>query len=141
PLGIRDYQWQFTPQGVPNTAGGIRMSAIDFAKYGQLYKNNGRWAGKQLISSEWIGKTFSKHKVIGGRDKEFYGYLFWNKTFRVGDKTYEAWYCAGNGGNYILVFKDIPFVIVITATAYGRSYAHSQVTQMLTDYILPAIIQ
>lgn len=141
PLGIRQYQWQYTPQKVPNTAGGIQMSAIDFAKYGQLYKNNGSWGGKQILSPRWIGKTFSKHKVIGARENEFYGYLFWNKNFRVADKTYEAWYCAGNGGNYILIFKDVPLVVVITATVYGRSYAHTQATKMITEYILPAVIQ
>jgi hypothetical protein len=75
------------------------------------------------------------------RNNEFYGYLFWNKSFPVGSKTYEAFYCAGNGGNYIIVFKDQPLVIVITATAYGQSYAHPQVNKMVTDYILPAILK
>jgi CubicO group peptidase (beta-lactamase class C family) len=141
PLGIHHYQWQYTPQKLPNTAGGIRMNALDFAKYGQLYKNKGNWAGQQLLSREWVKKSLSKHKAITGRKDEYYGYLFWNKTFRIGTKSYEAFYCAGNGGNYILVFQDLPYVIVITATAYGRSYAHSQATLMLTDYILPALVQ
>jgi CubicO group peptidase (beta-lactamase class C family) len=140
PLGITKYQWQHTPQGVANTAGGIRMNALDFAKYGQLYKNNGRWNGKQIIPEEWVKKTFTKYKSIPGRKDEFYGYLFWNKKYIVKDKAYETFYCAGNGGNKIYVFTDQPLVIVITATAYGASYAHSQEDKMMTDYILPAIL-
>lgn len=139
PLGIRNYKWQYTPQNVPNTAGGIQMNALDFAKYGQLYKNGGSWNGKQILSKNWVEKSFSKQKQITGRENEFYGYLFWNKTFKAENKDYEAFYCAGNGGNYILVFKNEPLVIVITASAYGQYYAHSQVAEMLSKYILPAV--
>ena len=141
PLGITNYKWEYTPQHVPNTAGGIRMNALDFAKYGQLYKNNGTWNNKQIIDKKWIDKTFTKQKRILNRENEFYGYLFWNKSFQVNNKSYDAYYCAGNGGNYILVFKNQPLVIVITAKAYGQPYAHSQVTKMVTDYILPAVIR
>jgi CubicO group peptidase (beta-lactamase class C family) len=141
PLGITNYKWEYTPQHVPNTAGGIRMNALDFAKYGQLYKNNGIWNNKQIIDRKWIYKTFTKQKQIMNRENEFYGYLFWNKNFLVNGKYYEAFYCAGNGGNYILVFKDQPLVIVITATAYGQTYAHSQVNKILTEYILPAVVK
>ncbi|MGV3696498.1 serine hydrolase domain-containing protein [Flavobacterium sp.] len=139
PLGIKNYKWQYTPQNIPNTAGGIQMSALDFAKYGQLYKNNGLWHGKQILSKDWIDKTFTKHRQITNRDNEYYGYLFWNKSFKAAGKPHEAFYCAGNGGNYILIFKDQPLVIVITASAYGQYYAHGQVKEMLENYILPAI--
>lgn len=141
PLGISNYKWQYTPQHVPNTAGSIQMNALDFAKYGQLYKNGGVWKGKQIIPREWVTKSFTKQKKILDRQNEFYGYLFWNKTFTANKKSYEAYYCAGNGGNYIIVFKDKPLVIVITATAYGQPYAHTQVNKMLSEYILPAILK
>ncbi len=139
PLGISNYKWQYTPQNVPNTAGGIQMNALDFAKYGQLYKNGGNWNNKQILSKTWVESTFTKHTQITGRKSEYYGYLFWNKTFISNNKEYEAFYCAGNGGNYILIFKNEPLVIVITASAYGQYYAHTQVTEMLTKYILPAV--
>lgn len=139
PLGISNYKWQYTPQNVPNTAGGIQMNALDFAKYGQLYKNGGIWNNQQILSKTWVEQSHTKHKLIVGRDNEYYGYLFWNKTFKANNKGYEAYYCAGNGGNYILIFKNEPLVIVITASAYGQYYAHSQVAEMLTKYILPAV--
>jgi CubicO group peptidase (beta-lactamase class C family) len=139
PLGISNYKWQYTPQNVPNTAGSIQMSALDFAKFGQLYKNGGIWNTKKVLSKSWVEQSLSPKKQIYTRDSEYYGYLFWNKTFKVNKKEYEANYCAGNGGNYILIFKNEPLVIVITASAYGQYYAHSQVTEMLSKYILPAV--
>lgn len=139
PLGIQ-YKWVYTPQRVPNTAGGIRLNALDLAKYGQLYKNGGQWNGRQILPKQWVNKTFSKQLPISGRPNEFYGYLFWNKQYEVNGKRYETYYCTGNGGNKVFVFKDQPLVIVITASAYGQPYAHPQVDKMMTDYILPAVL-
>ena len=106
PLGISNYKWQYTPQNVPNTAGGIQMNALDFAKYGQLYKNEGIWNNRQILSKTWVRQSLSRQKQISDRTDEYYGYLFWNKTFKADNKEYEAYYCAGNGGNYILIFKN-----------------------------------
>lgn len=140
PLNIKNYKWQYTPQGVGNTAGGIQLRAIDFAKYGQLYKNKGKWNGRQLLSEDWVEKSFSRHVKQPNRYPGFYGYLFWNKVYTINGNDYEVSYCSGNGGNKIFVFKDIPFVIVITSSAYNLPYAHSDVDKMMADYILPAII-
>ncbi len=139
PLNITNYKWQYTPQKVGNTAGGIQLRAIDFAKYGQLYKNKGLWNGKQILSKKWVAKSLDK-QVKRPPNKGHYGYLFWNKTFKHNNKEYEVSYCNGNGGNKIFVFKDIPFVIVITSSAYNTPDAHLNVNKMMTDYILPAII-
>lgn len=141
PLGINNYKWQYTPQNVVNTAGGLQMTSLELAKFGQLYKNNGEWNGQQILSSEWVKKTFTKQLQIPDRTNEFYGYLFWNKTFVVDGKNYETFYCAGNGGNKIFVFKDVPLTIVITAKAYNKSYSHSQVDKMIQEYILPSLLK
>jgi CubicO group peptidase (beta-lactamase class C family) len=139
PLGIRKYEWQHTPQRVPLTAGGLQMSALDFAKYGQLYKNGGRWNGKQILPQSWVDKTFTKYLNVSYGPEVFYGYLFWNTTFKIGDKSYETFFATGNGGNKIFIFKDQPLVIVVTATAFGRWYMHMQVDSIMTKYVLPAV--
>ena len=141
PLGIKKYEWQFTPQKVVNTAGGLRMSALDFARYGLLYQNKGKWKDKQIIPQDWVNKTFTKYLPIPGRTNEYYGYLFWNKTFTINGKNYEAFYCTGNGGSKIYVFQDIPLTVVVTAKAYNRAYAHPQVDKMMQEYILPAVVK
>lgn len=141
PLGIENYQWQYTPQNVANTAGGLQLKALDLAKYGQLYKNSGLWEGKQIIPQKWVQASLSKQAKRAEQNADgHYGYLFWHDTLTLGSHTYEVAYATGNGGNKIFIFKDIPFVIVITATAYNTVYAHRQVAQMMSDYILPAIL-
>jgi CubicO group peptidase (beta-lactamase class C family) len=137
PLGITKYKWQFTPQKVANTAGSLQLRSLDYAKFGQLYKNEGAWNGKQILSKEWIAKSLS-HQITISED-EYYGYLFWNKTYKVNDVDYEVYYSSGNGGNRVFIFKDQPIVIVITSTAYNTPFGHKQADKIMQDYLIPAI--
>lgn len=139
PLGITNYQWEYTPQKVGNTAGGIRLRALDFAKYGQLYKNKGTWNGKQILSEQWVARSLDKH-IPQSLDKGHYGYLFWNKTFKINNQEYEVSYCSGMGGNKIFIFKNTPLVVVIISSAYHNPIAHQNSDKIMTDYILPAVL-
>lgn len=139
PLGITNYKWQFTPQQKPSLAGGLRMKALDFAKFGQLYKNNGTWSGKRILDETWIQKSLTNY-FSDNKDFEGYGYLFWRKIYQIGNKTYESYQSSGNGGNKIIIFKEIPVVMVVTAKAYNKPYSHSQVDKMVQEYLLPAIL-
>ena len=140
PLGICMYQWQHTPQGVANTAGGFQLRPVDFAKFGQLYKNKGKWNGQQVLPEKWVETSFQPYYQTTN-EADQYGYLWWNKTYQVGGKDYEVFYCSGNGGNKIFVFKDYDAVIVVTASAYGQRYAHPQVDEMMEQYVIPAVFR
>ncbi|MDN5480802.1 MAG: beta-lactamase family protein, partial [Chryseobacterium sp.] len=138
PLGITNYKWQFTPQQKPSLAGGLRMRTLDFAKFGQLYKNNGMWKGQNIIDKNWVKKSFTNY-FTDNQDFEGYGYLFWRKVYKVGNQSFETYQSSGNGGNKIIIFKEIPLVIVITAKAYNKSYAHLQADKIVEEYLLPAV--
>jgi len=140
PLGIENYEWHHTPQKIAYTGGGLKMNALSFAKFGQLYLNSGTIDDNQILTKEWVDASLSKLFPIPERTNEYYGYLFWNKGFTVGDKTYDCYYASGNGGNKIFIIKELNLVVVITATAYGQPHGHIQADEMMTDYILPAIV-
>ena len=138
PLGIDNYEWQHTPQKVANTAGGLQLTPLDFAKYGELYRKRGRWEGEQIVPQAWVEASLAplvETTVPGNR----YGYLWWNKTYTVGEEGWLTAYCSGNGGNKIFVFEQQKLVVVITASAYGRPYMHTQVDEIMVDYLLPAV--
>ena len=116
-----------------------RARALDFAKFGQLYKNKGVWNGRRIIDESWIEKSLSNQVMISEPAAFSYGYLFWNKTFKVQGKEIEVSYCSGNGGNKIFICKDLPLVVVITAAAYNLPYAHKDAEIIFTDFILPAV--
>jgi len=137
PLGIKKYKWEYTPQKVGNTAGGLRLSSLDLAKIGELYRQNGKWNNTQIIPASWVEKSLSHQAILP--DGNYYGYLFWNKIYVVNNQSYEVYYASGNGGNKIFIFKDYPIVIVITATAYNEGYAHIQIDNMMENYLIPAL--
>ena len=139
PLGITHYEWQFTPQQKPSLAGGLRMNTLDLAKFGQLYKNNGIWNGKTILNKDWIKRSFTNY-FSNTPDFEGYGYLFWRKIYTIGNKNFETYQSSGNGGNKIIMFTELPIVIVITAKAYNQPYSHSQVDKMVQEYLLPAVL-
>ncbi|HYF29509.1 MAG TPA: serine hydrolase [Chitinophagaceae bacterium] len=138
PLGIVNYRWQRTPQNVANTAGGIQLIPLDFAKFGQLYLSRGKWNGQQILPEKWVDSSLARH--YQANNDNGYGYLWWNKNYTVRNKAYNTSYCSGNGGNKIFVFKDLATVIVVTASAYNQRYAHPQVDEMMIKYILPSIL-
>ena len=140
PLGIDKLEWARTPQGKPFGGGGLRLRALDFAKYGQLYLNEGKYNGERLLDKSWVKKSFSPLKVLPNDRPGYYGLLFWNKSFVVAGKSYQVYYSSGNGGNKIYMFKDLPIVIVITASAYGKAFAHTQADEIVEKYLLPAIL-
>ncbi|MDJ1504379.1 serine hydrolase [Xanthocytophaga agilis] len=139
PLGIKSYRWQYTPQHVANTAGGIQLASLDFARFGQLYLNGGKWNNKQILPQKWVNSSLTKQVALPDGSGS-YGYLFWNKTYQVGNASYETYYCSGNGGNKIFIFKEVGLVVVVTATAYNTPYAHPQVDKIMQRYILPAVL-
>ncbi len=138
PLGVRNYQWQHTPQRVANTAGGIRLTPLGFARFGELYRRGGRWEGRQIVPADWVSASLTP-SVDTIQPPNRYGYLWWHKSYEVDDASWPVAYCTGNGGNKIFVFDDRPLVVVVTASAYGRRYAHPQVDEMMERFILPAI--
>ncbi len=139
PLGITNYKWQYTPTKVANTAGGFQMSSLDNARYGQLYLDNGVFNKRQILSTKWIQASLSKQIALPEKEEEYYGYLLWNKKYRYLDSSIEAFYASGNGGNKIVILKEIGVVIVVIATAYGEVYMHHQADEIIEDYILPSI--
>jgi len=137
PLGITDQQWQRTPTGVGNTAGGLQMSSLSLAAYGQLYLDGGR----ELLPTGWVAESLSP--LIARNDEKggHYGYLFWHDVITVNGDTYPVAYASGNGGNKVMMIPKLEVVIVITATAYGKPYAHQQAEEMVEAYLLEAVLE
>ena len=138
PIGVTNYRWQHTPQRIANTAGGIQLTPLDFAKYGQLHKNRGQWGDQSVIPADWVDEMLVP-RVETTVPGDSYGYLWWRKSYTLDGEEWPVAYCSGNGGNKIFVFDDHELVVVVTASAYGQRYMHSQVDEMMVDYILPAV--
>lgn len=111
PLGMK-YFWKHSPTGVPDTEGGLYLSAHDLAKIGQLYLKGGMWGGQQVLSSYWIKESMEPNiPVPGGNWK--YGYLWWLQSFGTAPQDV-AWTARGFGGQQLIVIPEYDMVVVFT---------------------------
>ncbi len=137
PLGIRKAEWKFSPLGLAMTGGGLRLRSRDLLKLGQLYLNGGVWNGTRAVPEAWTKNSIRPHARIDEQTE--YGYLWWLKSFKSGEKSFPAYYMTGNGGNKVVVLPDLHMVVVLTSTNYNTRGMHEQTDKLLTDYILPAV--
>ena len=139
PLGITNVEWVYSPLNVPQTGGGLRLSSRSLLKIGQLYLDGGRWQGHEIVRQGWVRDSTRPHARID--DATEYGYLWWIKSFKAGEKSYPAFFMSGNGGNKVVVVPKLDLVVVITSTNYGTRGMHEQTERILTEYILPAVAE
>jgi CubicO group peptidase (beta-lactamase class C family) len=127
PLGIRDYQWETDPSGLPIGGWGLRLTPRDMAKLGFLYLHQGQWEGKQILPADWVAAATSKHTNTDG--ELGYGYQWW---------TYPRWgaYAAlGRDGQTIWVAPEYDLIVVTTAATQG----HDPIFDLIDRFIMPAV--
>lgn len=103
----------------------LNARAIDMAKFGRLYLNNGNWAGKQIVPSSWVvestvrdpsdnrpWETFARWQNGGG----YYKYFWWGVSGPGSDYSFMG---VGTYGQFIFVSPRTKVVIVRTADADG----------------------
>jgi CubicO group peptidase (beta-lactamase class C family) len=111
PLGIR-YFWKHSPTGLPDTEGGLYLSAHDLAKIGQMFLKGGMWEGKNVVSSAWIKDSVSPHVSVPGGDWK-YGYQWWLQSFGSNPEDV-AWTARGFGGQQLIALPEYDIVAVFT---------------------------
>jgi len=137
PLGIDASHWNRSAEGVGSGVGGTRYRSRDLAKLGQLLLDEGRWQGRQILSSDWVRSMLSIHAQA--RDDAEYGYLIWRFRFSSDGKEVAAWAMSGNGGNYVFIVPERRLVTVITRQHYNQPRMHPQTHEMFVDYVLKAM--
>ena len=108
PMGIKDFFWEKSQDGICLGCTGLYLRTEDLAKFGVLLAKKGEWNGQRLISADYLKAATRKQiKVSDGMQ---YGYQFWidpNGNFRV----------AGHMGQGVCVVPDKGLAIAYTAAA------------------------
>ena len=118
------------------------------AKIGHLALNKGKWKNTQIISEQWIFESTKEHTsppvhsllAKSSLGTCGYGYLWWTKDFPINKENIQSFFATGNGGQMIFVFPRLHLAAVFTQGNYNSSLAN-QPFDMLTDYIIPAMLQ
>lgn len=144
PIGITTVQWEELEPGMVNAGSGIRMTATDLLRFGQLLLQKGRTANREVVPESWIdsGTTpqFTWRNTYGAQRGATYGYLWWLAQPPATVVIF-AW---GYGGQFAYVVPSLDLVVVATTQWQGIStetnatdFAGTVLTLIVND-VLPA---
>ncbi len=113
PMGFRNYEWLHQDAaGMDNGGYGLRLRPIDMQKFGILYLSNGIWKGRQLISKEWVSRSFEPwNRSDPAQEKPDYGWFWWTYYFAPG---WAAHVANGWKGQRIAVIPEQNLVVTMT---------------------------
>jgi CubicO group peptidase (beta-lactamase class C family) len=140
PLGISKYYWSNYATGFVRTGGGLAVRPRDMAKIGYLFLNGGRWQGQQIVSEEWVKESI-KNRVDPKQFPDWhkdggYGYQWWLRSFKVGNRVIFSYHAPGLGGQFIFVVPE--FEIVAVFTGWNENELSLQPFEMFERYVLAA---
>jgi hypothetical protein len=129
PLGITNFAWKRTPTGHPDTEGGLYLEALDLARIGQLYLDDGVWRGRRFLPAGWASEATARHvdHVNANPASPGYGYQWWRNDRRG----QEVWAGNGFGGQFLVVMPKQRIVAVVNSwNVFG-----DRVTGILTPFV------
>lgn len=123
PLGFQHTgYWVVDPAGAEMGYAGLNLVARDFARLGELYRQDGVWDGQRVVPTEWIRTSTTSTAphtragaVIGATAGEGYGYQWW-----LPDGDRGEYLAAGVYNQYVYV-DPISRVTVVKSSA-NRGY-------------------
>ncbi len=92
-------------------------SARDFARFGLLYLNNGKWNGEQILPEDWVQQTT---QPVVTTEKNRYGYQFWLNSYTENGKKMKVFpdapddlfYPSGYGGQHVYIMPSKDLIVV-----------------------------
>ena len=143
PLNITSVHWDKDADGYTSTAWGLHMPVRDFAKFGVLFLNKGRWEDRQIVSEAWVEKSTQTDPSV--KMWAAYGYLWhvnlpyrlkWNRSpVPLDSIPPDAYMAEGVLGQSIVIIPSRDLVIVRVA---NETSGHMDLVKFLT-MILEAI--
>ncbi len=131
--GPRKNEWYSDPQDTVTAGWGLCASGRDLARIGEMVLNDGKYDGKQILSSEWIKEMTTPYiklgKMFGNME---YGYL-WYKPFP--DR--EVYAAIGDSGNIIYANKEMNVAVGITGTFKPRIFDR---VEFIEKTVLPSVL-
>ena len=112
-----DAAWITDSQGAAFALGGLNVRTLDYARFGRLLLNKGRWNGEQIVSVNWINKatTANAEYLKPTKTKMGYGYQIWIPPLA----TPGEFFFVGVYGQYIYINQQENVVIVKNSADKG----------------------
>lgn len=110
PLGIGPVGWQQYPPGRDLGFSGLHTTAGSIAALGQLYLQDGRWQGRQLLPEGWAEQVRTAHVATPDEQADWalgYGFQIW--------RSQHGYRADGAFGQLCLILPEQDAVVVVTS--------------------------
>ncbi|MGD0790288.1 MAG: serine hydrolase [Terriglobales bacterium] len=135
PLGITTATIEFDATGTPVGSMYILASARDWARFGELYRNDGVVQGKRILPEGWV--SYSAAPTMD----TYYGAGFWTNRGSHGDAKdrinagmpEDSFYASGHLGQRIVVAPSAGLVIVRLGLTHGPGEDMRGLLRLIAD--------
>jgi CubicO group peptidase (beta-lactamase class C family) len=117
PIGMESSPYYLTDgRGTAFVLGGLNMSTRDFARFGQLFLQDGQWQGRQVVPAAWVAEsTRPQANTRSGATR--YGFQWWIPA----DGTEGEFLARGIYGQFVYVNRPAGVVIAVNSADRGFS--------------------
>jgi CubicO group peptidase (beta-lactamase class C family) len=142
PLGIARtaWAWNYDLTNADREYSQIHLRPRDMLKLGILFAGDGRWHGKQVISSAWVRASLAEQSHV---DDVSYGYFWWRPWLNVetpaGFQHVDVVAAQGNGGQKIYLVPQYDLVAVFTAGGYNAE--STPPNTIMAKIVLPKLLK
>jgi CubicO group peptidase (beta-lactamase class C family) len=141
PTHMSNYHLFLQPTGHAYGGGGHQFTTRDFMKLTQLFLNDGKWEGRQIVSPEWARKSGAALRVLSPRTGQTYGYLWNSVAYDYNGRKVHAYFPGGNGGQVYIGIPDLDLLIAFTGGNYADGVMFRSQQEFVPKDILPAVKQ
>ena len=110
PLGIRNAVFEQDMSGTPVGSSYLYITAADYARFGQMYLDDGCVDSLRVLPQGWAEYTATPASDSKGR----YGAFFWlNQGKDLPDVPQDMFYCNGHDGQRVFIVPSKELVVVV----------------------------
>jgi CubicO group peptidase (beta-lactamase class C family) len=139
PMRMGNYHLFLQPTGQPYGGGGHHFTTRDFMKFTQLFLNDGKWEGRQIVSREWARTSGAALRVLSPTSGQTYGYLWNSFAYPFRGRKVHAFFPGGNGGQVYIGIPDLDLLIAFTGGSYADRALFRPQREFVPEDILPAV--
>jgi CubicO group peptidase (beta-lactamase class C family) len=120
PLGFKNVEWWFRDKAGRYPGGwGLRLRAVDMARFGQLYLQSGRWQDKTIIDADFVKNAWKPSPAAS-----HYG-LFWWRWAREDPRVGPVHFASGFKGQRVYVVPKHAIIIALSANVSDADTAEA----------------
>lgn len=105
PIGLKVSRWVKDEDGNVHLPNGMSMTAREWAKFGKLVLQQGKWDGRQVVPWDVLKECF-----VGSRANPNYGITFWLKE--AGNAPDDLVFASGLGSQRLYIIPSLELVVV-----------------------------